>query len=289
MKRLLLLAVVCLAVVAPVSAQRVIQGESLVATDVNIPFSEQIERVLHQSSITVLKPTPNVVLEGAEPAFIFPVAGSASAFKTETVIVNRRNRSQRLNLYYLPLNGGAANCVKPGRALTLGANQMVLFTDFIPDVFQEGGFGSVIVIGVDSFDNPDTGALIDGNSRIWALANGGGTASQNFPSMSVQVPGGQQSAFGLRSDEFYRTNWGIFNYDSRTRTFDILFSGFRGTPQQIAKDIPACSLIQEAVPGGPYGSLEIVFAPRDGGGLFYAYGSTVDRTSTDSFSVPARK
>ena len=106
--------------------------------------------------------------------------------------------------------------------------------------------------------------------------------------MSIQVPAGQQSAFGLRSDEFYRTNWGIFNYDTVTRTFDILFDGLRGS-SQISRDIPPCSLVQQLVPGGPYGSLEIVFAPRDGGGLYFAYGSSVDNTSLDAWSVPARK
>ena len=72
------------------------------------------------------------------------------------------------------------------------------------------------------------------------------------------------------------------------RTFDIGFSGFRGSPGSISRDVPPCTLMQERVPGGPYGSLEIVFSPRDGRGLFYAYGSTVDNTSVDSFSVPAR-
>jgi hypothetical protein len=106
--------------------------------------------------------------------------------------------------------------------------------------------------------------------------------------MSLSVPAGTQSAFGLRSDEFYRTNWGILNYDTVARTFDIGFNGFRGT-SQIAQSIPPCSLVQQLVPGGPYGSVELVFSPRDGRGLFYAYGSSVDNASQDAWSVPARK
>lgn len=286
-------AVFSLAVCLPVLAQHATALRASDApniSDLSIPFAEAIQNLrANQRSVEGLKPTPNVVLEGAESTFIFPVVGSAGVFHTETVLVNRLNRTQRLNLYYLPIAGGAANCSKPGRAMDLDAKRMYLFTDFVTDVFGEGGFGSVVVIGADSGNNPDSSARIDGNSRIWSLATGGGTASQNFPSMSVAVPAGQQSAFGLRSDEFYRTNWGIFNYDTVTRTFDILFSGFRNPDVQITKDIPPCSLIQERVPGGPYGSMEIVFAPRDNGGLFYAYGSTVDNASSDSWSVPGRK
>src|SRR5258707_13139911 len=106
--------------------------------------------------------------------------------------------------------------------------------------------------------------------------------------MSIAVPPGNQSAFGLRKDEFYRTNWGILNYDTTTRRFDIIFNGLRGF-SSISVDIPPCSLIQQAVPGGPYGSFEIGFSPRDGGGLYYAYGSSVDNASSDAWSVPARK
>jgi hypothetical protein len=235
------------------------------------------------------KPSPNVVLEGAEPAFIFAVVGTAGAFRTEGVLVNRRNVSQTFAAYYWPIGGGAANCNLSGRRYVMNANTKYFFSDFVSDLFPgQSGFGSVIILGVTSSDAADVNALIDGNARIWSLAAGGGTSSQNFPSMSVQVPAGQQGAFGLRSDEFYRTNWGIFNYDTVTRTFDILFDGIRGS-SQIARDIPPCSLVQQLVPGGPYGSLEIVFAPRDGGGLYYAYGSSVDNTSLDAWSVPARK
>ncbi len=236
-----------------------------------------------------LKPSPEVVLEGAEPAFIFSVVGTAGAFRTEGLIINRRNATQRIIAYYWPIGGGAANCNLPGAVYDLSATTKYFFTDLVAGLFPgQSGFGSVIIFGVTASNNADLNARIDGNARIWSLATGGGTASQNFPSMSIQVPAGQQSAFGLRSDEFYRTNWGIFNYDTVTRTFDILFDGFRGA-SSITRDIPPCSLVQQLVPGGPYGSLEIVFNPRDGGGLYFAYGSSVDNASLDAWSVPARK
>lgn len=285
-------AMLCVVVCLPVAAAE--EGARLTPLGVvNTPAGELL-RQLETSSLPIanqsLRPSPNVVLEGAEPAFIFPVVGSAGVFRTEAVLVNRRNQSQTIAAYYWPIGAGASNCNLSGRAYLMSASTKYLYTDFVNDLFQQSGtFGSVIIIGMNSSGSAaDPNARIDGNARIWSLAAGGGTASQNFPSMSVQVPPGQQGAFGLRSDEFYRTNWGIFNYDSNTRTFDIVFDGLRGL-SQISRDIPPCSLIQQAVPGGPYGGLEVVFVPRDGGGLFYAYGSSVDNVSSDAWSVPARK
>ena len=262
--------------------------KATVVGPVNVPFREMIQKASARvaASSLSLKPSPNVVLEGAEANFIFAVVGSAGAFRTEAVIFNRLNRTQLVDLYYLPL--GAANCNVGGTRLQLDPNTWYFYSDFVFDVFRQSGFGSVVVFGVTSSGASDPTARIDGNARIWSLATGGGTASQNFPAMSIAVPAGDQSAFGLRKDEFFRTNWGIFNYDSSTRTFDIIFNGLRGF-SSITVNIPPCTLVQQAVPGGPYGSFEIGFSPRDGGGLYYAYGSSVDNASTDAWSVPARK
>jgi hypothetical protein len=283
-------ALLCLAFALPLAADE-IQGLTRLGV-VNVSAAElmkQFEAAGREAAVRSLKPSPDVVLEGAEPAFIFPVVGTAGAFRTEGVLVNRRNQTQRFLAFYWPIGAGSSNCNIPPLAFNITSNTKVLLTDFVGELFSASGFGSVIVLGVNSANQADVNAALDGNARIWSLASGGGTASQNFPSMSIQVPNGQQSAFGLRSDEFYRTNWGIFNYDTRDRIFDILFSGFRGSPTQITETIPACSLRQIPVVGGPYGSLEIVFSPRDGGGLFFAYGSSVDNTSFDAWSVPARK
>jgi len=278
------LAVLCLVLCLPIAASE----EAARLRPAGI-VSMSAGELLKQLEASHSRPSPNVVLEGAEPAFIFPVVGSAGVFRTEGVLVNRRNQSQQIAAFYWPLNGGAANCSIQGLAYTMNPSTKYFYSDLLQGVFgQSGSFGSVIIIGTTTGGVADPNAQLDGNARIWAPAAGGGTASQNFPSMSVQVPPGQQSAFGLRADEFYRTNWGIFNYDSTTRTFDMVFDGLRGA-SQMSINIPPCSLIQQAVPGGPYGALEVVFSPRDGGGLFYAYGSSVDNASSDAWSVPARK
>src|SRR6267143_7019803 len=101
MRTRLLVAVLATAVCLPVSAQRVQglgAGDRPAISDVAVPFAQAIQQLkAAPRSVEGLKPAPNVVLEGAENAFIFPVVGSAAAFHTEAVLVNRLNRTQRLN------------------------------------------------------------------------------------------------------------------------------------------------------------------------------------------------
>jgi hypothetical protein len=228
-------------------------AERPTVSDSTITFPEIMKKLGGAPTVS-----PSVVLEGAESAFLFPVVGSAGAFRTEAVMVNRLNRSQRVLLFFFPL--GAGNCNIPAREFTMAAQANYLFTDFVLELFGIAGFGSVVALAVDSAGNRDLSALIDGNARIWSLAVGNsGTVSQNFP------------------------------YATVSRTFDIYFNGPRSPLMVVTREIPACSLIQQAVSGGPYGTLEILFVPRDGGGEYYAYGATVDNASSDSWSVPARQ
>jgi hypothetical protein len=256
-------------------------------------YGDLVQNGIVASGRGPLRPNPNVVLEGPESVFVFPIVGSTAGsggtfFRSETLIINRGNHSQNIYLFYFPVGGGAANCNRPAIPMRMDAQTMYLWVDFVAEVFKTSGLGAVIVMGVNSAGQPDSTAFIDGNSRIWTPEPGTlGTASQNFPSMSLQVPAGGQSAFGVRGDEAYRVNWGIFNYDVVPRTFDITVNGFRNMGQ-FAVTIDACSLIQQAVPGGPYGSLELIMVPRDGRGNFYSYGSSVDNVTGDSWSVVGR-
>ncbi|HKO00537.1 MAG TPA: hypothetical protein VJ032_02520 [Thermoanaerobaculia bacterium] len=238
--------------------------------------------------------TPNVVLEGSEFAFVFPIAGSGAGsggtfFRSEAVIVNRRSVAQDVSFFFFPIGGGASNCNRPSVRKRLNANTWYLYTDFVQDVFGTSGFGAVIALGVTASGATDQNALLDGNARIWTPQPGsnGGTTSQNFPSVSLSMPAGAQSTFGLRLDEFYRSNWGVFNYDTVARTFDIDIDGFRGS-RQFSVLIDACSLVQQSIPGGPYGSFLMTIGARDGRALYFTYGSSVDNVTGDAWSVTGR-
>ncbi len=298
MKRITL-AALCLAIALPtLAADNEIAKAAAGRRPADLPpliksFAEMLQELTTAQGRGPLRTTPNVVLEGAEYAFVFPIAGSGAGgggtfFSTETTILNRLSRAQDVAFFFFPIGGGAANCTRPSVRKRLEGGTLYLYSDFVPDVFGTSGFGAVIVMGVTSSGQPDTTARIDGNSRIWTPQPGtNGTASQNFPAVSLAMPAGPQTAFGLRLDEFYRTNWGIFNYDVVARTFDISVLGFRGSTD-FSVTIDACSIVQQGIPGGPYGSFLLTMSPRDGRGLFFSYGSSVDNALGDAWSVIAR-
>ena len=292
------LALLCAAVLAlPLSAE-VRNSERFAAPlmlpDLQTPYSELLQNAAIANGKGPLRPEPNVVLEGSENAFVFPIVGSAAAggglfFRSETVIYNRLNRQQNIAIYYFPIGGGAANCLRPAKQMRLDANAWYVWTDFVADALSTNGLGAVIVLAVTSTGNVDTTARIDGNSRIWTPQPGtNGTTSQNFPSVSLKMPAGGQSSFGLRHDEFYRSNYGIFNYDTVPRTFRVRPNGLRGNPVTFNVALDACSATLSPLQGGPYGSYELYIEAVDGRALFFTFGSSVDNATGDSWSVIGR-
>jgi hypothetical protein len=226
--------------------------------------------------------------EKSEINLVFPVLGTAGAFKTELVLVNRVPRAQFVDAYYFPAGGGVVNCAALPVRIRLEAQTAHYFVDFIGEVFKTEGVGSLVLYSVLESGGPDFTAQIDGNARIWSPAAGGGAASQTFSALTLDAASGSNSAFGLRSDASFRTNWGIFNADTRNQNFNLTFEG-SGVSERRTVTVPACSLVQDLVPGGPYGPLLIRFERNDNGGNFYSYGSSVDRVSGDAWNVPGRK
>jgi hypothetical protein len=258
-------------------------------------FAEALREVRIATTAAVPRVGPNVVLEGAEPGFVIPIAGSGPGgggtfFRSEAVVINRRAIAQNVIFFFFPIGGGAANCTRAGVIKRLDANTWYLYTDLVSDIFGVSGFGAVIAFPVGAAGNYDANALIDGNARIWSPEPGTtGTTSQNFPSMSLAMPvgTGAQSTWGLRLDEFYRSNWGVFNYDTNVRAFDISVDGLRGQFTTTVV-IDACSLVQSAIPGGPYGSFQLTITPHDNKASYFTYGSSVDNTTGDAWSVTGR-
>ena len=260
--------------------------------DLQVPFSE-LQRSMTDQSAGSPRMHPNVVLEGSEAGFVIPIVGSTPGgggtfFRSETVLVNRKTTSQTVGIYYFPAGGGAANCTRPAKSLRMDGQTWYFWSDFVNDFLGTSGLGGLIVIGLTPSGQVDDTAQLDGNSRIWTPAPGtNGTASQNFPSVSLQMPAGAQSSFGLRSDEFYRSNYGIFNYDTVARTFDVTANGLRGRTS-FSTTVDACSVVLPSLSGGPYGSYELVIGARDGRALYFTFGSSVDNATGDSWSVIGR-
>lgn len=299
MKRLAV-AVLCASIAVPLFAQEGSVGpvrgrfaQPTVLPDLNVPFTDLLREVTTDATRGPLRTAPNVVLEGAEAGFVLPIVGSTAAggglfFRSETVIVNKLNRRQEVAIFYFPIGGGAANCTRPAKRLSMDADTWYVWSDFVSNFLQTSGLGAVIALPVSASGEFDRNGRIDGNSRIWTPQPGtSGTTSQNFPSVSLQMPAGGQSSFGLRHDQFYRSNYGIFNYATNARTFDIAANGTAGSGQQ-SITVDACSAVLAPVQGGPYGAYELFISARDGQAMYFSFGSSVDNATGDSWSVIGR-
>ncbi len=234
---------------------------------------------------------PNVAFDESAVAMVFPLVGNAPGangtfFRSEATIVNNVNRQQRLRVWFFPLGGGTCSGV-PVKDLVLDAFNFYVYSDFVAQVFGLNGLGSLGIIAIDSFGNTDPNARVDASVRIYTPAFGGGSASQSFQGVGLSTFAGNQTAFGVRHDAAFRTNYGIFNYLTFTRTFDVSMTGISASASSVVTVGP-CSVAFTGVPNLNYGALVLDIQPRDSQGGWYGFASTVDNVSGDSWSVSAR-
>lgn len=235
---------------------------------------------------------PNVAHDESDNSLIFPLAGNAAGangtfFRSEATLVNNLNRTQRVRVWFFPLGGNSCSGV-PVKDLTLDPFAWYVWSDFVAQVFNVNGLGSIGLIAIDSFGNADSNARVDMALRIYTPAFGGGSASQTFQGVGLSTFGGNQTAFGLRHDAGFRTNYGIFNYLGSPRTFDVSFVGLGNASSSAVLTVGPCSVGFTGIPNLNYGSVLMDIRPRDSLGGWYGFASSVDNVSGDSWSVSAR-
>lgn len=291
MRKLLMLTLLCATCVTPLAAQHFVSGESIAVSDFKVPYAQFVAS--HGLGPRRLTKQANLSNEVGAYIFVFPVVGNAPGsrgtyFRSETTIVNNRNRPQNVLMYYFPVGGGPGNCNVGGRKIRLEPFQFVVWFDFVSQVFGATGLGSVIVYGADGADNPDTTANLDGISRIYTPQPGtSGQVSQSFPGVVLNTAtGARLYGYGLRQDANFRTNIGILNYDAvrqLRRTFDIIINGQNGS-SHFTVDVDPCNLVFIPAPAGDYGIFELSAMAVDGGALWYGFGSANDNVTGDNWS-----
>ena len=235
---------------------------------------------------------PKVAFDESSNAMVFPLVGNAPGangafFRSEATIVNNLNRRQVLRVFFFPLGGNTCSGV-PIRDLTLEAFNFYVYSDFVAQVFGLNGLGSLGMVAIDNFGNADTSARVDADVRIYtATLSGVGSASQSFQGVGLTTFGGNQTAFGIRHDTLFHTNYGIFNYLGFTRTFDVDITGINAATSTTVT-VGACSVGFAGLPAINFGSLVLDIRPRDTQGGWYGFASSVDNLSGDSWSVSAR-
>ena len=222
-------------------------------------------------------------------AFLFPAAGSVQGaggtfFKSDGMLVNHRNASQRITMGWIAQ--GVNNASRPVVPFQLNAVTPYTLEDFVTTSLHESGLGAVLVSGTLASGNADSNALLDGFSRIWTPQPGAqGTVSIAFPSISVLDSLGNAFAYaiGLRHDAGFRTNVGIVNLDNQAHTWTVSVNGQTGLMTSFSVTVEGISMRQVSIPAGEYKILLIALAPDVNGFWWSAYAASVDNITGDGW------
>jgi len=229
-------------------------------------------------------------------ALVFPAAGSVAGgggslfFRSDVTLVNYRATPQLVLAGIWP--AGSTNSLDPSvyKSITLQPNSFVTVQDFVATTLGKSNvLGSIIIIPYTGTGIDPAGA-IDGFSRIYTKQPGSnGTVSQPFeavdPDTFSAVLKDEAVSLGLRQDADFRTNFGIVNVDSLQRTYKVTFIGEKLTTT-LTIPVPPFGMIQQAIPAGDYGALQIVFQVTDAGQDFVSwvgYGSSTDNITGDGW------
>ena len=241
-----------------------------------------------------------IPMSGA-PHILIPAAGDVSGangthFRSDISIINLRNTTQRVQLYWLP-QGSSGVAIAPV-IITLNPQSGFVSENFAANVMNQSGLGSIEVAGVRQDNTFDSAALLHVTARIWTPRPDGaaGTMSQTFPAIVLSsTEASVKAIFGMRQGPQYRLNAGISNPTESPRRFRVTVvvspSG-GGTPvqTQFDVDVAAQSMEQRSVAGTTEGLaqflIEDITQPAVVG-PWHAWASSVDNQSGDAWSQMA--
>jgi hypothetical protein len=229
-------------------------------------------------------------------ALVIPAAGSLAGgggtlfFRSDVTLVNYRPTAQQVLAGIWPAattnNFDAVNY----KTITLQPNAFVTVQDFVVNTLGKSNvLGSIIVIPYTGTDIDPFGA-IDGFSRIYTKQPGSnGTVSQPFDAVDPDTFSAplvdEAVALGLRQDADFRTNFGIVNVDDKDRIFKVTFIGEKLTTTTTVT-VKAFGMIQQAIPAGDYGALQVLYQVTNAGSDFVTwigYASSTDNISGDGW------
>ena len=223
---------------------------------------------------------------------LVPAAGSVAGlngtfFRSDIAVYNYRDVPQNVLLQWLPQGVSGTQ----SRVIVVNARSGVLSDDFVSQVLQQTGLGSIVFTAVTADLLPDPSGALFVTSRIWSpqANNPSGTVSQTFPAIeTARINSVNVAILGQRLSEQYRTNVGIVNLSTATQTFEVLQNSDDPTfaPLVQTVTIPARSMQQVQLFNMRSSALQVrvrsttAVDPR----LWVTYGSSVDNVTGDSWS-----
>jgi hypothetical protein len=236
----------------------------------------------------------------AASRILIPAAGdvpgaNGTHFRSDIDLINLRNVSQTVQLRWMPQAGTGTVVV---RTITLPAQSGVSSENFVADIMQLSGLGSIDVIGVTSEGVADTNALLHATARIWTPEpndNNGiddeGTMSQTFPAIAMPTTAvTSRSIFGLRRSAQYRLNVGMTNPSGSAQRFRITTYVFTNPidASSFEVELPAQTMNQYNITGTSSGNVQILIENINASaGSWHGWASSIDNESGDAWSQMA--
>jgi hypothetical protein len=229
-------------------------------------------------------------------AFIIPAAGSLAGgggslfFRSDVTLVNYRNTPQQVLIGFWQQGTSNSLNFSNYKTVTLPSNQFATVQDFVASSLGLSGLGSLIFIPYTG-SAIDSNSAIDGFSRIYTKQPGSsGTVSQPFDAVDPDTLSAQLInegvALGLRQDADFRTNVGIVNVDASPHTFKLSLVGEK-TQTTLTITVPAYGMIQQAIPAGDYGALQVIYQVTDASSTtlvsWVGYASSTDNITGDGW------
>lgn len=229
-------------------------------------------------------------------ALVIPAAGSLAGgggtfFRSDVTLVNYGSVPEQV-LAGLWVQG-TTNSLNPAnyKTITLQPNSFVTVQDFVATSLGLSNVLGTLVFLPYTGTALDPNAAIDGFSRIYTKQPGSnGTVSQPFEAVDPDFFSGQlideSIALGLRQDADFHTNVGIVNVDSSDHVFKLTFMGEKMTTT-LNVTVKAFGMIQQAIPTGDYGALQIDYVVTDASSSSFVtwvgYASSTDNITGDGW------
>jgi hypothetical protein len=242
-----------------------------------------------------------IVPQAAAPRILILAAGDTAAangthFRSDITVINLRNATQRMQLYWLP-QGTSGTDIAPVY-MEVGPFEEFSSENFVSDVMHQTGLGGIEIVGVDEELRFDPNALLHVTSRIWTPRpdGGDGTMSQTFPAIVVTGSSSKvKTIYGMRRSAHYRLNAGISNPTPEYRRYRVsAFVALSAGGTEITQstvEVPPRSIRQDLVGGSGAGIAQIVIedisTANPPAGEWHAWASSIDNDSGDAWSQVA--
>ena len=243
-----------------------------------------------------LQPQANDVVQPLWPSsaeLLIPVAGNTAGengthFRSDISVVNLRDIPQRVRFQWVPQAGGPASA---SVFVDIRARTEIRFDDFVADVLNTSGLGSIIITGMTSDTEIDPDAVLYVTNRIWSPQPGTvGTTSHALNAIPVGAINNPAALtiFGLRRDERYRVNVGIVNLDpTEYQSFRIENVGDPNEDYVVTLPPMTMQQIPLARAGGRHFTHHVIVRNLTVPGTtsWVAYGASIDNITGDSWSA----